>query len=204
VSKLTAADVEYIKANYLTLDELCAGRAEVPAAVRGLIAARRLPRPSYVLDDGSEMFPADYFRLVDDAGGIDALPEHFAARHEEAARAQLVPVDEREGDWEAYLDGTYGICLREVTPENIVRKTALVTSLCQLLMLPKPRDPEWRRELREQVDDLDALEREFSPDYDRADDQDRPPTRDLLIKAAREQYPDVFDSAQQRVPAEVG
>jgi hypothetical protein len=35
-----------------------------------------LPRPSYVLDDGSEMFPADYFRLADDAGGPAALPEH--------------------------------------------------------------------------------------------------------------------------------
>lgn len=45
-----------------------------------LIGDDLLPRPSYVLDDGSEMFPADYFRLADDAGGPAALPEHFAER----------------------------------------------------------------------------------------------------------------------------
>jgi Family of unknown function (DUF6058) len=204
MSEFTAADVDYIKANYVTLDELCANRPESPGAIQELIAARRLPCPSYVLDDGTEMFPADYFRLVDDAGGVDALPEHFAARHEDAARRQRVPVGELERDWEAYLDGTYGICLREVTPERIVGKSALVTSLCQLLMLPKPRNAEWRRELREQVDELDALEREFAPDYDRGDDQDRPPTRDLLIEAARERYPDLFAEARAAVPTEVG
>jgi Family of unknown function (DUF6058) len=82
-----------------------------------------------------------------------------------------------------------------VTPEAIVRKTALVASLCELLMLPRPRNADWRRALREQVDELDALEREFSPDHDRSDEHERPPTRDLLIGAARERYPDVFAAA---------
>lgn len=195
MSRFTAADVDYIKANYLTLDELCADRPESPRAHEALINARRLPGPSYVLDDGTAMFPADYFRLVDEAGGVEALPEHFAARHREATRAQRVAADELERDWEAYLDGTYGICLRSVTPEAIVRKTALVSSLCELLMLLRPRSAEWRRALREQVDELDALEREFTPDYDRSEEPERPPTRDLLIEAARERYPDVFADA---------
>ena len=157
--------------------------------------ARRLPRPSYVLDDGTEMFPTDYFRLVDEARGVDALPGHFAARHDAATRARWNVADELERDWQAYLDGTYGMCLREVTPEAIVRKTALVSSLCELLMLPRPRNPEWRRALRDQVDELDRLEREFAPDYDRGGEHDRPPTRDLLIDAARGRYPDVFVDA---------
>ena len=195
----TTADLAYIKANYLTLEELCAERSDSPDAVEELIVARLLPRPSYVLDDGTGMFPADYFRVVDEAGGVDALPAHFATRHSEAARAQRAPADELERDWDAYLDGIYGICLREVTPETIVRKTALVSSLSELLTLPRPRNAEWRQELRRQVDELDELEREFAPDYDRGDEHDRPPTRDLLIKAARERYPDVFSSA---APAE--
>jgi hypothetical protein len=149
------------------------------------------------------MFPADYFRLVDEAGGVDALPHHFAARHQEAACTERAPVDEVERDWEAYLDGAYGICLRQVSPQTIVRKTALVASLCQLLMLPRPGNPEWRRELRVQVDELDALERDFAPDYDRGDDHDRPPTRDLLIKAARERYRDVLADAPIPTLAEV-
>jgi hypothetical protein len=50
----------------------------------------------------------------------------------------------------------------------------------------------WRAVLRAQVDELDALEREFAPDHDRSDEQERAPTRDLLIAAAYERFPDVF------------
>ena len=183
---MTEADLEYISSNYLTLEQLCDGRAESPHELRSLIAARRLPEPSYVLPDGTGMFPADYFRLVDEAGGVDGLREHFAARH------RAVDGKDVDQDWEMYLDGTWGICLRDVTPETIVRKNTLVSSLCELLVLARTREPEWQTALREQVDELDELEREFAPDYDRSDAMDRPPTRDLIIAAARERYPQVF------------
>jgi hypothetical protein len=191
-AKFTEADLDYLSANYLTLEALCADRSESAAEVEALIDHGRLPRPSYVLEDGTGMFPPDYFRLVDEAGGVDKLNEQFAARHRAASLAHHADPDELRRDWDAYLNGIYGICLREVTPEAIVRKTVLVSSLCELLMLPRPRNPEWQRELREQTEELDALEREFAPDYDRSDDEDRPPTRDLLINTARERYPDVF------------
>ena len=77
----TAADLAYIRANYLTLAELCAGRTETPEQVQALIDQGVLPRASYLLDDGTGMFPADYFGLVDEAGGPDRLREHFARRH---------------------------------------------------------------------------------------------------------------------------
>jgi hypothetical protein len=182
----TQADLDYLAANYVSLEELCDGRSESPADVEGLIAERRLPRPSYVLPDGTGRFLADYFRLVDEAGGVDGLREHFAARHRAAEGRDL------EQDWAMYLDGIWGICLRDVTPETIVRKNTLVNSLCELLVLARPRYDDWRQALREQVDELDELEREFSPDFDRSDEMDRPPTRDLIIAAARERYPEVF------------
>jgi hypothetical protein len=182
----TQADIDYFAANYVTLEELCAGRAESAADVEALIADRRLPRPSYVLPDGTGRFPADYFRLVDEAGGVDGLREHFAARHRAAKGRDL------QQDWEMYLDGIWGICLRDVTPETIVRKNTLVNSLCELLVLARPRYDDWRQALREQVDELDELERQFSPDFDRSDEMDRLPTRDLIIAAARERYPEVF------------
>ncbi len=138
---------------------------------------------------GSEMFPSDYFRLVDDAGGPAALRAHFADRLRAAGG------DDLASDWRAYLAGIYGVCLRDVTPEAIVRKARLVTSLCELLVLARPADTEWREQLRAEVDELDELEREFSPDYDRNEERfGRKPTRDLLIAAARERYPDVFSS----------
>ena len=183
---LTQADIAYVRANYRTLEELCEGRAESPGKARELIAARRLAQPSYVLPDGTGMFPADYFRLVDEAGGVDGLREHFAAR-DRAADGR-----DPEQDWAMYLDGTWGICLRDVTPETIVRKNTLVNSLCELLVLARPRYEDWRQALREQVEELDELEREFSPDFDRSEEMDRLPTRDLIIAAARERYPEVF------------
>ena len=188
---ITEADRAYVEAGYATLEMLCAGRPGTVAAVRDLIEARRLPRGSYVLD-GTGMFPADYFELVDDAGGAGRLRTHFAARHRRAATAEGVGVSTLERDWEAYLDGAYGVCLRRVTPETIVRKSALVSSLCQLLVLARPGDPTWRDALRDQVDELDALERQFAPDCDRAGPFGRLPTRDLLVDAARERFPAVF------------
>jgi hypothetical protein len=64
------ADLEYIRTNYVTLDKLCAERVERPSEVRSQIDERLLPQPSYVLADGTEMFPRDYFRLPDEAGGV--------------------------------------------------------------------------------------------------------------------------------------
>ena len=192
--RFSDADLAYIRANYLTLDDLCAGRAEPPDQVRDLIEQRLLPRPSYVLDDGTGMFPADYFRLADEAGA-ESLRAHFAARHRAASLAEGAEPEALEQDWQGYLDGVYGVCLREVTPETIVKKGVLVTSLCELLVLARPRNPEWRAALRGQVEELDALEREFAPDYDRSEERERPPTRDLLIEAARQRFPDVFREA---------
>jgi hypothetical protein len=186
MAELTDADLAYISANYRTLDEICEGRTEAPEDVRKLIAARKLPQPSYVLQDGTGMFPADYFRLFDEAGGVDRLREHFASRHRAAEGRDF------EQDWEMYLDGIWGICLRDVTPETIVRKNTLVNSLCELLVLARPRYDDWRHALREQVNELDELEHQFTPDFDRSEEMDRLPTRDLIIATARERYPQVF------------
>ena len=83
---LTDADVEYIRANFVPLDELCATRGQSADRVRALIAAGSLPAASYVLEDGTEMVPAEYFELIDEAGGEGALRGLFARRYVEAAR----------------------------------------------------------------------------------------------------------------------
>jgi hypothetical protein len=184
----TAADLDYIRENYLTLEELCAERAEWPEEIRALIAMRRLPKPSYVLDDGTEMFPADYFRFLDEAGGSATLRARFGERLEAAGGGEDLDLH-----WQAYMDGIYGVCLWNVTPETIARKAKLVSSISELLMLARPTEDDWRQRLRGEVNELDALERQFAPDYDRDEARfGRRPTRDLLIDAARERYPDVF------------
>jgi hypothetical protein len=190
----TAADLDYLRTNYFTLEQICAGRPESPEQVRALIADERMPKPSYILDDGTELYPADYFRFVDEAGGPNVLRARFAERLETAGAGEDLHLH-----WRSYMDGIYGVCLRDVTPETIARKARLVSSISELLMLARPADPEWQQRLRTEVEELDALERQFTPDYDRDEARfGRKPTRDLLIDAARERYPEAFSAPPSR------
>ncbi|MGH8967225.1 MAG: DUF6058 family natural product biosynthesis protein, partial [Actinomycetes bacterium] len=116
-------DLEYVRAEYRTLEQLCEGRDDDPADVRRQVEAGALPRAAYLLPDGTEMFPPDYFDLVDSAGGVDRLREHFEDRHRSTTSTLgLLAVDPAD-DWDGYLSGEYGVCLREVTPEAMVEKT---------------------------------------------------------------------------------
>ena len=177
---MTAADVAYVEANYLSFEEACAGRAEALEQVRAVAAAGQLPQPSYVLPDGTEMVPADYFEIAD--AGRDVFEREFLA-------AGGSP-DEVDAEWDGYLSGAYGVCLKEQTPANIVRKEALVKAIGGLLASPEPGSSGWRSRLRTAVDELDELERPFAPDYDRA--RWGPSSRDRCITAPRERFPEVF------------
>jgi hypothetical protein len=189
---LSQADVEYIRANFVPLDELCAERGQSVDRLRALIAAGSLPAASYVLEDGTEMVPTEYFELIDEAGGEGALRGLFARRYVAAAGDD----DEVGSEWEGYLSGAYGVCLKHVTPENIARKSALVAEIDRLLAAPQPDDADWSSDLRAGVDELDELERPFAPHYDRA--RWGPSSRDRCITAARERYPEVFSAAASR------
>lgn len=111
MAAFSESDIRYVLAEYRTLDELCDGRAESAAEVRALIGEARLPRPTYVLPSGEARFPPDYFALVDEAGGIDALPARFRARYLAAARGSRSPTADADEDWAGYLSGQFGVCL---------------------------------------------------------------------------------------------
>jgi hypothetical protein len=181
------ADLDYIRANYRSLAQLCLERGEETEEVRALIRDGVLPAPSYVLPDGSEVVPEDYFLLVDEAGGPSLLRQEFERRYAAAGGV----ASELEDEWHGYIGGIYGVCLRHVSPETIVRKRELVDSIKRLLGNAVPDDAPWQARLCEEVRELDALERDFSPDYDRSRFE-RPPSRDLLIVAAHERYPELF------------
>ncbi len=137
------------------------------------------------------MVPPDYFAFVDEAGGPEGLRDAFFRRYAAAAAAEREPLEPVEDEWEGYLSGEYGICLKKVSPETVVRKAALMRRIERLLAKARPDSSEWRAGLREAVDELDALEREFAPS-----DRVRfggPVSRDRLITAVRDRYPTVFE-----------
>jgi hypothetical protein len=184
----TEADLAYLRSEFRTLEEICAGRSETPDDVRRLIAERRLPQPPYVLDDGTELVPPDYFELADAGGGVDRIRAEFDRRYHAGLKQYGVQFDRDllERRWEGYLDGTPAICMRDVTPETVIRKRLLIDEIERLTAEPRPDDDAWRSSLRDAVDELDALERPFAPDYDRARFI---PTRDTYIRDVREAYP---------------
>jgi hypothetical protein len=184
---LTGADLDYVCSSYVPLEAL-ARREHVQAdRLAAWIEAGRLPRPAYLLPDGTPFFPPDLLDLLRAAGDVDALPHHFARRIELAARMLGIAPDTREAAWEDYLSGEYGICLRQVTPETLVLKEALVERIERALAAPRPDDLRWRRTLTLEIDGLDALVRPFA----RVDRErfGRGTSRERLVEAPRRRWP---------------
>jgi len=177
------ADIAYVRGAFANLDQLI--RGELRDAI-----GRTLPGATYVLPDGSAWVPRDYLRLRDDAGGrLADVPALFARRLAAACDA-LGFAMEAAVEWQSYLDGLYGACMRDVIPETIVMKERLVARIERgWLAEPRPHDAAWCAQLRGDVEALDGLTRPFA-----ACDRERfgPTSRDRLIVAVRARFPEAF------------
>ena len=170
-------DITYVIASFEPMDD----------SVRPLVEQGLLPRATYVLPDGTPMVPADHAQLLEDAGGdVAAVAAHFNERFLAAGGDPADAADE----YEAWLSGEYGACLRTTSPEAIVAKSSLMGAVQALLARPAPGNSSWRTALRCAVDALDGLERPFA-DYDR-ERFAGPTSRDRLITATRERYANVW------------
>jgi len=187
--EFSSADLEYICAEYRTAVQLCSGRRETPEWLAAASSRGKLPRPTYVLPDGAQMFPPDFLLLADHAGGVDDLPFYFRDRYLIAAQAVGLDGTDAEETWAGYLSGQFGICLRDVTPESMAKKTQLTDVIEHLISAPAAEDAAWRTALRSSVDALDDLERPFT-DYDRSRWGET--SRDRYITAVRARYRQVF------------
>lgn len=175
---MTPADDTYVDQHFVTLDELCLGRTETPDQVRAHMLAGRLPLPSYLRSDGTEMVPPDLLELADRAGGVSRLPEWFQSRWTDRARA--------DEEWRSYLSGQY-VCLRSVRPDTIIRKDQLTSAIREALAEPKPGSGVWLARLHILVDELESIELPFTA-YDRLRFCG-PTSRDTLIDGVRERFP---------------
>ncbi|MDQ6824892.1 MAG: DUF6058 family natural product biosynthesis protein [Candidatus Eremiobacteraeota bacterium] len=198
---LSAQDQEYVVANYSTLAEACKDRQFSQDDVGLLMLSGRLPMPSYVLPDGTLMVPADYFQLLDEAGSLEALQSVFRQRLYLAAQSEGMLMDEDaiEATWFGYLQGHFGLCLRSVTPENIVLKAKLIECVQKCLLEPAPAQHSWCDRLRDSVEKLAAIEREFA-EYDSVRFA-RQPSRFLYVDQVRGRFPKLFRRVGLVAPA---
>jgi hypothetical protein len=159
-------DVTYIRENFITLEEACAGAFRPVTETVRRIALGALPRPSYIIDD-VPFVPRDYFDIeISEAAFAERYLTACAQLGFEQSRADAIEA------WGGYLSGLYGVCLHSATPENIARKGALLERITSLLRA---------------VDELDGLERPFSPVFDR-ERFGRPPTRDTYIQGLHARF----------------
>jgi Family of unknown function (DUF6058) len=178
------ADLPYLEGNFVELPQLTAAHGWQLAALRADIDAGRMPQPTYQLADNRELVPPDYFALAEAAGSSSHLRDWFASAYSAAARDQP-DADPLQMAWSDYLSGGYGVCLRNVTPTTIVRKSVLVVRLERMLAVPEPQNAGWLEELGRRVDALDVLEREFCA-FDRQ--RSGSVSRDRLITEPRRRY----------------
>jgi len=191
LSALDSQDTAYVKGRFMPLGLLARANGWDVDALRLEMAGGRVPKVSYILPDGTEMIPTDYFALVGDGSELDTLRDRFIRRYEVAvARLGLSSADESAATWESYLSGGFAACLKSVTPESIALKGALVDAITALVSDPKVDDAAWSAALCAAVSQLDDLEMPFA----RWDDIrfGSRSSRARLIDDVRAQYPGVF------------
>ena len=175
---MTPEDDSYVTEWYVPLEALAQTAGIDASELRRLMLANRLPLPSYIRSDGTQMVARDVLELPRRAGGYEQLPEWFG--HQFACGRDAVR------EWDGYLRGHY-VCLRDVLPETIQRKDELVKAITAAVAKPEPENDDWLESLHCLVDELDELEPPFTG-YDRLR-FGGPISRDTCIDAVRARFP---------------
>jgi hypothetical protein len=173
--EMTAEDDEYVSEWYVPVEDVAREEGMAIDELARLMLGGALPLPSYIRSDGTFMVGRDLLALPTAVGGVDRLPEWFAAQFNDAPSAVSA--------WVGYVNGHW-VCLREVTPEGMKRKDELVAAIKSCLET-QDRTDAWRVRLTTLVDELDALEPPFAP-YDRLRNGG-PVSRDLFVTAVRKE-----------------
>ena len=175
---MTPEDDTYVDEWYVPLETLAKRAGVQTTEIRRMMLANRLPLPSYIRSDGTQMVAHDLLELPRRAGGYEQLPEWFGQQFKSGSDAVR--------EWDGYLRGHY-VCLRNVLPETMQRKEELVKAITAALLQPEPQDEDWLEALHRFVDELDRLEPPFTA-YDRLR-FGGPVSRDTCINAVRARFP---------------
>lgn len=168
---MSDSDETYVRERYVA----------APAAEYADMLAGRRPLPSYLLNDGTPMVPADRGQVIEWAGGLDRLPDWFASHWPDDAETAAA-------EWTAYLSGQY-VCLPTPGPREIRAKRRWTAQIEQgrALLDADPHDITGRSLVGEAAVKLDPL---LAPmcDYDRLrfGGPDTPLSRERWIDRPRE------------------
>ncbi len=180
----------YLEENYLTLEAL-AQRSDVPPMrIEELISWNCLPPHSHeaeltiavttAISGRHEAAPKRiryYHRSLvalaieadrlAQAKGLNAAATDIRQQFErEVAEAARSATDETiKGAWKAWCDGTYGVCLKEVAPGNMIRKVAATQKMQGLLDKAQsaPLDASEIAELRDATQRYEEVTGPFGP-----------------------------------------
>ena len=82
VHPMTAEDDAYVSEWYVPLEALAETASIHASELRRLMLANRLPLPSYIRSDDTQMVARDLLELPRRAGGYEQLPDWFAQQFE--------------------------------------------------------------------------------------------------------------------------
>jgi hypothetical protein len=203
-------DKKYITTNFLNLDGFSTEIKVSPEEILSLESRKLFPKPTYLFADGTRWYPPSYVALFKRARKNNKT---FASAFQDEIRAALTKLrKERDHDfsivllgegfgtnedldmvvkkiWDDFQSGGYGACLKNPACGTIIKKSLTMHAITSLISSPRPADPEWRRLLRDSVENLDKLEAPFT-DFDRV--RFGKISRDVLIHDVRKKYPRGF------------
>lgn len=85
-------DKEYIRSNFITLDELSL-KMDVPSQeLLNLVRERQFPNPTYLFEDGTQWYPSNYVALMERAR---KTRKRFSDAFQDEIRAALLKLKER-------------------------------------------------------------------------------------------------------------
>jgi hypothetical protein len=205
--ELSAEDDRYIRTHFVTRTELARLCGLSDGEVRERQSQDEFPQPTYTTSDGVEWYPRGYAvavrRAADSGITLRTLffedfrrlcsPSDDEGSGPDRGSSDQTPLDPRIlEEWEGYLSGEYGACLKVPWVPCILQKAGLMARIDALLTVPNPESWAWANELRHAVNALDRLEQPFAR-WDRIR-FGGPVSRDRYISAVRTRYPHVFGS----------
>jgi hypothetical protein len=219
------ASLDYILANFLTIEELSLKSEVEVQSLRQMMKAGCLPGPAYtiafdchinsVFGDHAEQLLREYFPVshIDKAKAFSTSAISLSALAEKTKRSFLLIYKKRmeaygaaafglqrfftkdgrvggleaerflEEEWQHYLAGTYGLCTRTATADDIATKEIMTAKIKYLTAkLDNQHDDQTIVLLADAVEQLDAVSAPFAPhEVGRS-------SRYTYIDAVREKY----------------